>query len=99
MVASVSCIYGLVRQKNTGTSVILVAGDEQDQDAMLKKLVQMQYGRNDLELFEKVPCTRRCSRYFPAAYYSRSRWSFGDEIDSLLEFDTITGEVIRTRRQ
>lgn len=102
VVASVSCIYGLGSPEEYREQVLsLWQGDEQDRDAMLKKLVQMQYGRNDLELTRgKFRVRGDVVDIFPAAATARAIRVefFGDEIDSLLEFDTITGEVIGTRR-
>jgi excinuclease ABC subunit B len=51
VVASVSCIYGLGSPEEYREQVLsLWPGDERDRDEVLKKLVQMQYSRNDLEL-------------------------------------------------
>jgi len=63
-------------------------GDERDRDEVLKKLVQMQYSRNDLELSRgKFRVRGDVVEIFPAAASARAIRVefFGDEIDSLLD--------------
>lgn len=102
VVASVSCIYGLGSPEEYREQVLsLWQGDERDRDEVLKKLVQMQYGRNDLELTRgKFRVRGDVVEIFPASATGRAIRVefFGDEIDSLLEFDTLTGEVIGERK-
>lgn len=102
VVASVSCIYGLGSPEEYREQVLsLWPGDERDRDEVLKKLVQMQYSRNDLELSRgKFRVRGDVVEIFPAAASARAIRVefFGDEIDSLLEFDTLTGEVLGQRR-
>jgi len=62
VVASVSCIYGLGSPEEYREQVLsLWQGDERDRDEVLKRLVEMQYSRNDLELTRgKFSRARRC---------------------------------------
>lgn len=101
VVASVSCIYGLGSPEEYREQVLsLWQGDERDRDEVLKRLVEMQYSRNDLELTRgKFRVRGDVVEIFPAAATARAIRVefFGDEIDALVEFDTITGEVIGKR--
>ncbi len=97
IVASVSCIYGLGNPSAWGQAVLeLHKGAEHRRDLILRHLVGIQYGRNDLEL---RPGTFRVRgdtlEVMPA--YSTSAYRvamFGDEIEELVEFDTLTGEIL-----
>ncbi|MGI6129629.1 MAG: excinuclease ABC subunit UvrB [bacterium] len=101
VVASVSCIYGLGSPEEYREQVLsLRLGAQRDRDEVLKKLVEMQYGRNDLELTRgKFRVRGDVVEIFPADATARAIRVefFGDEIDSMLEIDTITGEVIGER--
>lgn len=101
VVASVSCIYGLGSPKEYQEQVLsLRRGSERDRDEVLRKLVDMQYGRNELELTRgKFRVRGDVIEIFPASATARAIRVefFGDEIDSLLEFDTLTGEIIGER--
>ncbi|NMA54940.1 MAG: excinuclease ABC subunit UvrB [Firmicutes bacterium] len=102
VVASVSCIYGLGSPGEYREQVLsLWTGDERDRDEVLKKLVDMQYSRNDLALSRGNFRVRGdVVEIFPASATARAIRVefFGDEIDSLWEFDTLTGEVLGQRR-
>ncbi|HKM38974.1 MAG TPA: excinuclease ABC subunit UvrB, partial [bacterium] len=102
VVASVSCIYGLGSPSEYREQVLsLWSGDRRDRDDVLKKLVQMQYSRNDIVLTRGAFRVRGdVVEVFPAAASGRAirMEFFGDEIDSLLEFDTLSGEVLGQRR-
>jgi excinuclease ABC subunit B len=97
IVASVSCIYGIGNPSAWGQAVLeLSTGTEQRRDLILRHLVGIQYGRNDLEL---RPGTFRVRgdtlEIIPAYGGSAYRIAmFGDEIERITEFDALTGEVI-----
>ena len=102
IVASVSCIYGLGDPEDYSDLVVsLRLGQERSRDDILKKLVDIQYTRNDINF------TRGTFRVhgdtievFPAANSERvvRIELFGDEIDRLAEVDVLTGEVITERK-
>ncbi len=97
IVASVSCIYGLGNPAAWGRAVLeLKTNTHHRRDLILRHLVGIQYGRNDLEL---KPGTFRVRgdtlEIMPA--YSNTVYRvamFGDEIEQLVEFDPLTGEVL-----
>jgi excinuclease ABC subunit B len=95
IVASVSCIYGIgAVETYSGTAITLVRGEPIRRADLLSGFVSLQYRRND-EAF-----ARGCFRVrgdivdiFPAHYEDRA-WRielFGDEVDSIAEFDPLTG--------
>src|SRR3984957_6814787 len=97
IVASVSCIYGLgspeVYDENLQT---LRKGEFVDRDALLRKLVSIQYTRNDTALGRGTFRVRgETLEGFPA--YAETAFRvvlFGDEVEHLQHFDPLTGEVI-----
>ncbi len=97
VVASVSCIYGLGSPESYHEMVLsLHKGQEVDRDAILRKLVSIQYERNDIA-FERGRFRVRGDvvEVFPAGYNNRAVRIelFGDEVDRILEFDVTTGEI------
>ena len=97
VVASVSCIYGLGDpEEYKNMSLSLRTGMEKDRDDVLRKLVELQYNRNETE-FERG--TGDVVEIFPAANSeSAIRVEFfGDEIDKISEIDVVTGNVIGLR--
>ena len=97
VVASVSCIYGLGSPEVYEMNVqILKRGQEIDRDALLKKLVYIQYNRNDTVLSRGTFRVRgETLEIFPAYAETAYRASFfGDEVERLQQFDPLTGEVI-----
>ncbi len=95
IVASVSCIYGIGSVETySGTAVGIVRGDKIDRNAAIQNLVALQYRRNDDNF------TRGAFRVrgdiidiFPAHQEDRA-WRvelFGDVVDSITEFDPLTG--------
>jgi excinuclease ABC subunit B len=97
IVASVSCIYGLgspeVYDENLQT---LRKGEFVDRDRLLRKLVSIQYTRNDTALARGTFRVRgETLEVFPA--YAETAYRvvlFGDEIEQLQQFDPVTGELI-----
>ncbi|MEW6621882.1 MAG: excinuclease ABC subunit UvrB [Bacillota bacterium] len=101
IVASVSCIYGLgspIDYKNLVLS--LREGMECDRDKILRKLVDIQYERNDYD-FHRASFRVRGDviEIFPASFTDKAVRveMFGDEIERLLEIDTVTGEILSQR--
>ena len=102
VVASVSCIYGIGEIEEYRKKMLtLNVGDTIDRDIILKKLVDMLYERNDMDLkrgtfrvrgdsLEIVPSNERNNAIL-------IEW-FGDEIDRISEVDTITGHVIKNKK-
>src|SRR6202142_3255462 len=97
VVASVSCIYGLGSPETYEMNMqILRRGEEIDRDKLLRKLVSIQYTRNDQVLSRGSFRVRgETLEGFPAyaetAFRARM---FGDEVEQLAHFDPLTGEVI-----
>ena len=99
VVASVSCIYGLGAPEDyLALRVELETGDEKSREVLLKNLVAIQYERSDID-FHRGSFRVRGDRVeiFPA-YEEKVGIRvefFGDEIDTLAEFDPLTGKTIR----
>jgi excinuclease ABC subunit B len=96
VVASVSCIFGLGSPEKYDTLMMLLKkGDMADRDALLRKLVDIQYTRNDQVLGRGGFRVRgETLEVFPA--YAESAYRavfFGDEIEQVQHFDPLTGEV------
>ena len=101
VVASVSCIYGLGSPESYHEMVVsLHKGQEIDRDAILRKLVAIQYERNDVGFDRgKFRVRGDVIEVFPAGYNNRAVRieMFGDEIERLLEYDVTTGEIYGER--
>ncbi len=98
VVASVSCIYGIGSVETyTAMTFDLKVGQTIDEGQLRADLVALQYKRND-QAFERGTFRRRGDviEIFPAHYEDRA-WRinmFGDEIESMQEFDPLTGKKI-----
>ena len=102
VVASVSCIYGIGEIEEYKKKMLtLNKGDIIERDEILKKLVEMLYERNDLDLkrgtfrakgdtIEIIPANERKSGIMIEL--------FGDEIDRISEFDTLTGKILKDKK-
>ncbi len=101
IVASVSCIYGLGDPIDYNELVIsLRPGMERDRDEILKKLVEIQYERNDINFVRgKFRVRGDVLEVFPAESSDTAIRIefFGDEIDRISEIDVLTGEIKGTR--
>ncbi|MDI3299579.1 MAG: excinuclease ABC subunit UvrB [Bacillota bacterium] len=101
VVASVSCIYGLGSPEDYRELVLsLRVGQERSRQAILRRLVDIQYERNDVNLTRgKFRVHGDVIEVFPASSSERAIRIelFGDEIDRILEFDPLTGEVFGER--
>ena len=99
VVASVSCIYGLGSSEDyTGMTLSLAKGQEVDRDAMLARLVEIQYQRNDFEPQPGVFRVRGDTVDVFPSYNNRIgiRLSlFGDELEAISEFDPASGRTTR----
>ena len=98
VVASVSCIYGLgAPEEYFRLSLSLRPGDEWERGALLRKLIELQYARNDMDFKRSTFRVRGDAvEIFPA---SNSEVAirvefFGDEIDKLYEVEALTGKKI-----
>src|SRR5271165_3009873 len=97
VVASVSCIYGLGSPETYEMNMqILRRGEVIDRDALLRKLVSIQYTRNDTVLSRGgFRVKGETLEVFPAYAESAYRATlFGDEVERLQHFDPLTGELI-----
>ena len=102
IVASVSCIYGLGSpEEYHGLVLSLRQGQTYDRDAILRKLVSIQYERNDINFTRgKFRVRGDVVEIFPAGYNEREIRVelFGDEIERILEVDVLTGEILGERK-
>lgn len=101
IVASVSCIYGLGDPIDYNEMVVsLRTGMEKDRDSILKKLIEIQYNRNDMNFIRGTFRVRGdVLEVFPAGASNvayRVEF-FGDEIDRISEIDSLTGEILGFR--
>ncbi len=100
VVASVSCIYGIGSVETYSRMTLsLAAGAKLDQRDLLKRLVEIQYARNDIDFHRGTFRVRGdVLDIFPAHLEDRAwRFSFfGDELESIIEFDPLTGEKTQT---
>ena len=96
IVASVSCIYGLGSPEEYEKRVVfLTVGEETDRDVMLRKLIDIQYVRNDTLLGRgRFRVKGDVIEIQPAYSETAYRVSmFGDEVEQITHFDPLTGEV------
>jgi len=99
VVASVSCIYGIgAPDAYYGLMVRLFKGQESDRDAVLEKLVEIQYERNDVDFHRGTFRVRgEVVEVFPAHESERAvriEW-FGDEVERISEIDPLRATTIR----
>jgi excinuclease ABC subunit B len=98
IVASVSCIFGLGSPETYNDNCqVIVKGQDVDRDELLRKLVRLQYNRNDQALGRGTFRVRGDTlEVFPAYEETAFRaLLFGDEVERLQHFDPLTGELIR----
>ena len=102
IVASVSCIYGLGDPDDYKNMMLsLRVGMERDRDEILKKLVTMQYERNDLNFVRnKFRVRGDVLEIFPSNNGDNAIRVefFGDEIERICEINVITGEIMGVRQ-
>ncbi len=98
IIASVSCIYGLgspIDYQNM--TVSLRPGMERDRDEVIRKLIDIQYTRNDMDFHRGTFRVRGdVVEIFPASASDRAIRVefFGDEVDRIQEIDVVTGEAL-----
>ncbi len=102
VVASVSCIYGIGEIEEYKKKMLtLTVGYTIDRDIILKKLIEMLYERNDIDLKRGTFRVRGDSLEIVPAYERTNglliEW-FGDEIDRISEVDTITGHILKDKK-
>jgi len=101
IVASVSCIYGLGDPIDYENLVVsLRPGMEKDRDEIMRKLIDIQYIRNDINFIRGTFRVRGdILEIFPASSSENTIRIefFGDEIDRIVEVNSLTGEVIGLR--
>ncbi len=98
IVASVSCIYGIGNPQAWGkVTVEIERGKQYRRDTILRRLVDIQYDRNDLELRRGTFRVRGDTlQIFPA--YAETAYTiefWGDEVERITEFAHVTGELLR----
>ncbi|HWQ62016.1 MAG TPA: excinuclease ABC subunit UvrB, partial [Negativicutes bacterium] len=102
VVASVSCIYGLGSPEDYYNQVLSIRqGQVKDRDAILRKLIDIRYDRNDINFTRGTFRVRGdVVEIFPAAYGEKAVRVelFGDEVERILEIDTMTGEILAERK-
>ena len=97
VVASVSCIYGLGSPEEYAKQILMLRpGEEADQRALLRKLVDMQYERNDMNFARgKFRVRGDTIEVHPAYEETGVRIElFGDEVERISRVDPLTGEVL-----
>ncbi|MBI5515396.1 MAG: excinuclease ABC subunit UvrB [Deltaproteobacteria bacterium] len=103
IVASVSCIYGIGdAEAYLGMTAELMVGDEYPRDHLLRRLVDMQYERNDVDFHRGTFRVRGDVVEVHPAYEEHSALRiayFGDTLDDLAEIDPLRGRVLRKHRK
>ncbi len=98
IISSVSCIYGLGSPIDYQTmTVSLRPGMERDRDEVIRKLIDIQYTRNDMDFHRGTFRVRGdVVEIFPASATDRALRVefFGDEVDRIQEIDVLTGDAI-----
>ena len=102
VVASVSCIYGIGEiEEYKNKMLTLSVGDNIDRDVVLKRLVEMLYERNDIDLKRGTFRVRGDSLEIIPSYERTNglliEW-FGDEIDRISEVDMVTGHILKDKK-
>jgi excinuclease ABC subunit B len=102
IVASVSCIYGLGNpEEYKKLTISLRQGMQKDRDEVIKKLVEIQYERNEIEFSRGTFRVRGDTLdIVPAASTNKAIRVefFGDEIEKIREFDILTGKILNERK-
>ena len=102
VVASVSCIYGIGEiEEYRNKTITLNVGQQVNRDEVLEKLVEMLYERNNIDLKRGSFRVRGdILEVVPIGEHGKAIRIdfFGDEIESISEFDTLTGAVIKNKK-
>lgn len=98
IVASVSCLYGIGSVETYSAMIFdLKKGETHDQREIIRKLVALQYKRNDAAFQRGAFRVRGDSLELFPSHYEDSAWRisfFGDEIEEITEFDPLTGQKV-----
>ncbi len=101
IVASVSCIYGLGSPIDYENQVIsLRPGMIKDRDEVIRRLIEIQYDRNDIDFSRgRFRVKGDVLEIYPVSYTEKAIRIefFGDEVDRIVEIDTLTGEILGER--
>lgn len=101
VVASVSCIYGIGEVEDYKNKMLtLTVGNEIERDTVLKKLVDMLYERNEMDLKRGTFRSKGDSIEIIPSYERKNGILiefFGDEVDRISEFDTVTGHILKNK--
>ncbi len=100
VVASVSCIYGLGRPEDYREVVLVLRkGERRTREEILRRLVDVQYERNDVDFARgRFRVRGDVIEIFPSYEERAVRVElFGDEVDRILELDPLTGEVLEEK--
>lgn len=102
VVSSVSCIYGIGEiEEYRKKTITLKEGEEVDRDEVLEKLVEMMYERNNIDLKRGSFRVRGdILEIMPIGWHGKGIRVdfFGDEIDRIYEFDSLTGSVLTEKK-
>ena len=102
VVASVSCIYGIGEIEEYKKKMLTLYKDQEiDKNEILKKLVEMLYERNDLDLKRGTFRAKGDTIEIIPAYERKNGIMielFGDTIDRISEFDTVTGKILKDKK-
>ncbi len=102
VVCSVSCIYGIGEiEEYRKKTITLKEGEEVERDQILEKLVEMMYERNNMDLKRGSFRVRGdILEIMPIGWHGKGIRIdfFGDEIDKIYEFDTLTGSILTEKK-
>ncbi|NBC37454.1 excinuclease ABC subunit UvrB [Novosphingobium sp. FSY-8] len=97
IVASVSCLYGIGSVETYSAMIFdLTVGQDQDQGEIIRKLVAMQYKRNEVAFARGTFRVRGDNLEIFPSHYEDIAWRisfFGDEVEAISEFDPLTGKA------
>ena len=102
VVASVSCIYGIGEVEDYRSKMLTISvGDEISREEVMKRLIDMLYERNEMDL-KRATFRSKGDTLEVIPSYERTNGIliefFGDEIDRISEFDTVTGRIIKGKK-
>ncbi len=101
IISSVSCIYGLGDPKDYKELMLSIRpGMQRDRDDVIKRLIEIQYERNDINFTRGTFRVRGdILEIFPASNNEKAIRIefFGDEVDRITEIDYVTGKIVGTR--
>ena len=102
VVASVSCIYGIGEVEDYKSKMLTInTGDQISRDDVLKRLVDMLYERNEIDLKRGTFRSKGDTIEIIPSYERKNGILiefFGDEVDRISEFDTVTGHILKNKK-